>query len=120
MARQLHALSFMRIVVLSILSLTLYLGLLLGRVEVPADAGKSSAASTHDHWRRTVDGWERDNWRTASPVAALLPHPAILAAAEFIFSLTALFAFESTSRLGRRKTSATFSKNPSVDAPWIK
>lgn len=64
-------------------------------------------ATPPDSWRRTIDGWERnDRWQTAAPPRAVRLHPGIVAAGQMLASLLALAAARTEPR-GDRPASAS-------------
>ncbi|HZZ70690.1 MAG TPA: hypothetical protein VFE24_00440 [Pirellulales bacterium] len=78
----------MRIVLGLLLTLVLF-GWACCRLPLASRSGAADDPLAADPWRHTVDGWERT---TASELDQPypLPHPGVLALAEFLFSLTIL------------------------------
>ena len=84
----------MRIVVIGLCCFVLCLGVVACRTDVGPRPGESAAKE--DPWRRTVDGWEKGVCPTVAAPSFAVPHPAWLAVAQILFSVTALMALERT------------------------
>ncbi len=93
----------MRLIV-CLLLLLLGIGWLVSEIEL-------AAAPLIDHsdtgWRRTRDGWERQNsWTDEQPVREPTLHPTLVGALQILFSVAALIALPGLNRWHRRPVPA--------------
>src|SRR4051812_48480943 len=81
--------------VIAILLLLLLVGSAACHLPSSADPRERSSDRANDPWRRTANGWERNQWQPAprESLAFSLPHPAILALGEALLASAALLAF---------------------------